>query len=113
MSSEYATARELDQLRSDIQADLRALRDQVARMDGSTQIAGVQGQLGELRVQLGEHVHKLDEMSKRQTKHAEEHERERHDRVVGRRWAIGIAFAAIGSLSGLYAMLAELLGHAH
>lgn len=62
---------------------------------------------------LQEQLSQVEGSSKVTAQHLQAHEEAQRERTEARRWAIGIAFAALGALSGVYLMLIDLLSHAH
>lgn len=103
----YATRRELDMVRDDI----RSLRSDVGALTGgSTGVPVLQDRLIEMTKDIAE---LRGDMNSRFTDHLKAHEQANRDRVTGRRWLIGTAFAGIGALAGLYAMIFDLIARTH
>jgi hypothetical protein len=48
-----------------------------------------------------------------QKAHDAEHKTAQRDRIVGRRWLIGIGFAGVSAMAGMIAVLTEVLGKIH
>jgi hypothetical protein len=87
--------------------DMRGLRAEIQSVtSGSTGVPVLQTQLYEVVKDMAE---LRSDMNTRFDSHLKEHQQASRDRVTGRRWLIGTAFAGIGALAGLYAMIFDLL----
>jgi hypothetical protein len=96
VTDDYATRRELDQLRQEL-----------IRMDdhGTRGVSVVQTQLTDV---IKDMLELKGEMSKRFAEHQRLHEREEDQRSSNRKWALGFAVAVLGMLGGLYPFVAHL-----
>lgn len=96
MPDEYATRRELDQLRQEL-----------IRMDdhGTRGVSVVQSQLTDV---IKDVLELKSEVNKRFADHQRLHEREEDQRSANRRWALGFGVAILAAIGGLYPYLAHL-----
>lgn len=73
--------------------------------------------VGILQLQVTEIVADLTQMRADtrawQTEHERQHEQERRERIVGRRWLVGTGIAGLASMAAVISMLIELLSHVH
>lgn len=96
MTDEYATRRELDQLRQEL-----------IRMDdhGTRGVSVVQAQLTDV---IKDVLELKGEVNARFAEHQRHHERDEDSRAGNRRWALGFGVAILGAIGGLYPYLAHL-----
>ena len=64
-----------------------------------------------LAVQLAEVIKDVTAVQSELAAHRVEHQLEKRDRAAGRRWLIGVTITLLGSVAGLYALLAQILVH--
>lgn len=95
----------LKQMVSDQGGRLTAIDDHGTRGVGTVQV-----QLVDLTKDV---VELKTDMNARFAAHEQVHEREAQQRRADRRWRIGMAIAALGSIGGLYGYLTLLLQHVH
>ena len=96
MTDEYATQRELDQLRQEL-----------IRIDdhGTRGVAVVQTQLTDV---IKDVLELKSEINKRFEEHQRQHERDETTRSSNRRWTLGFGVAVLAAIGGLYPYLAQL-----
>lgn len=109
------TRREADQIWReirDVSSRLELIDRQGTRGMGVTEakLMDVVGDLAEFKAALAAHAaqHEHDERER-----AKETRRLAHDRIVTRRWLIGIGFTAAGTVIAILALLASILGKVH
>lgn len=100
----YATRREFDMLVSRVESiDVAGPRG-IGGLQAS--LAGVISDVAELKVEMNRFKDDTGQWFK---DHAKAHETEQKERVVGRRWLIGIAIAGLAAMATVIALLLQVV----
>jgi hypothetical protein len=103
-SEPLATRREVDHLRDDV----RGMGKRIDELDSN----GTRGMVG-ITLQISDLIKAQGEMSGRFTEHERQHQSEAQQRVIGRRWLVGMGFAGMAAMAAVITMLVDVLSHLH
>jgi hypothetical protein len=99
-----ATRREVDYLREDV----RGMSKRIDDLDAN----GTRGMVG-ITLQISDLIKAQGEMTGRFTEHERQHRAEAQQRVIGRRWLVGMGCAGIAAMAAVITMLVDVLSHLH
>jgi len=82
-----------------------------------TQLVDVVKDITELKAESGARFdlvdRRFDAVGKRFDDHMQIHEQDKRDRIIGRRWLVGIGIAGMGSMAAVLGLLVDVIQHLH